>query len=500
MRIIVKLAGWLLLGSATTANASGFFGADQEWLRADVQYLVDAGVLHLGVSTWPMAIDEIHAAVASVGDRALEPSEAAALGRLEHTLDTYDTPDDDEVTASVSVHPTRFRQNESIPREDASIGLVMGRDFGRFTAHLSASLNSRPAQQAIPPVDRQMFHPDGSYLSLATGNWIWSAGYIPRSWGPSQNDSLILSTNARPMPAVSLDRLSAMPPSWKLFHWVGPWRFNIFLGRMDGERADIQKPLFAGVRFSFKPLHGLELGLTRTSQVCGKGRRCNFHTLKDWLLGNTNTNTSANITSANDPGNDMAGFDLRWNMRVFHQPIALYAQMIGEDQQGGIPFKYLGEGGLETSFDFHSGAVLRANVEYANTKCSFSTSKPIDRCAYRHYLFNQDGYRYRGFIVGSDWEGDAQVTSVKLDWVQPGGQTLRLRARHGQLHRNAITDPFNVAAPTRRDLDGADFEWLFDTGEWGAFRTGLGVDKLRDPAAGHTTQVGRWYLQWSHRI
>jgi len=500
LRIAIWLAAALLLGTATECRSSGFFGADQDAVRADVEYLVDAGVLRLSVSTWPMAIDEIHAAVAAVDDSALEPAPLAALNRLKHVLDTYDTPDDDEIRAAISVHPTRFRQNEPIPRDDASIGFVTGRDHGRFTSHLSFSIDSRPRATTVP-VDRQLFRPDGSYLSVITGNWIWSAGYLPRSWGPSQNDSLVLSTNARPMPALSFDRLSALAPSWRLLHWIGPWRFNIFIGGgTDSQRNDVQNPLFAGVRFTFKPLRELELGLTRTSQVCGRGRQCNLHTLKNWLVGNTNTGTSADITADTDPGNDMAGFDARWSKTLYRVPVAVYAQMIGEDQQGGVPFKYLGEGGVNAAFNWRSGSVLRVNVEYANTKCSFSTSKPIDFCAYHHYIFNKDGYRYRGYTIGSSWEGDAEVTSVKLDWVRPDGDAWTLRLRHGQLHRNDSLDPYNVAAPTRRDLDGADLEWRFDAGDWGAFRTGVGLDRLRDPSAAKTTQIGRGYLMWSHRF
>ena len=500
MRIATWLAAALLMILSSECRASGFFQADQDALRADVEYLVDSEVLRLPVSTWPMPIDEIHQAVAAVDDSSLEPAPLAALNRLKRVLDSYDTPDDDEVRVAVSVHPTRFRQNEPVPRDDFSVGFISGRDHGRFTSHLALSIDSRPPTSEVP-VDRQVFRPDGSYLSMTTGNWIWSAGLLARSWGPSQNDSLILSTNARPMAAIGLDRLSALAPSWRLLHWIGPWRFNIFLGgHNDSQRNDVQNPLFAGVRFTFKPLRELELGLTRTSQVCGHGRQCNFHTFKNWLLGNTNTGTSADITAASDPGNDMAGFDARWSSTLHRVPVALYAQMIGEDQQGGVPFKYLGEAGVDAAFNRRSGSVLRVNVEYANTKCSFSTSKPIDFCAYHHYIFDKDGYRYRGYTIGSTWEGDAEVTSFKLDWVRPRGDTWTLRARHGQLHRNDFVDPYNVAAPTRRKLDGMDLEWRFDAGEWGAFRAGVGLDRLRDPAAGKTTDVGRGYLMWNHRI
>ncbi len=492
------LAGLLLL-MADVSCASGFFGAEQDAVRADLEYLVNERVLQLPLSTWPMPIDEIHDAVAAVDPQTLSAAPQAAVERLRRLLDVYDTPEDDEVRAGIAVHPTRFRQNEPLPREDAGIGVNAGRDHGRLTAHLSLSLNSRPPASGIP-VDRQMVRLDGSYLSLTTGNWIWSVGALARSWGPSQNDSLILSTNARPIMSVGLDRLSARPPEWRFMRWLGPWRFSIFLGRMDSERTDIQSPLFGGARFTFKPTKKLEIGLSRTSQFCGRGRPCNFTTFKNLLLGNTNTGTSANITTANDPGNDMAGFDVRLSSPIGHLPYAIYAQMIGEDQQGGVPFKYLGEAGVDVWHNFASGDRLQFNVEYANTACSFTRSPPIYDCAYRHYLFNKDGYRYRGRIVGSTWEADAEVVTAHVKWTRRSGDEWRLQARHGTLNRGAITDVFNADAPLKRKLDGIDLEYRVDAGEWGNFRSGVGMDRLSDPAAGKTTRTGRWFLQWSHKI
>ncbi|MBS0614153.1 MAG: hypothetical protein JSS24_13345 [Proteobacteria bacterium] len=501
MRIATWLTGALLLSLATECRSSGFFDATQDALRADIEYLINAEVLRLPlVSTWPMPIDEIHDAVAAVDDSALEPAMRAALDRIKQVLDTYDTPDGDEVRAAVSVHPTRFRLNQPIPRDDASAGFLIGRDHGRFTSHLSLSIDSPPARAAVP-VDRQLIRPDGSYVSMITGNWIWSAGMLPRSWGPSQDDSVTLSANARPMIAIGLDRMSALAPRGRLLHWIGPWRFNAFFGgKNDNQRDDVKSPLWIGLRFTFKPFRELELGLTRTAQVCGHGRQCNLHTLKNWVFGNTNTGTSADISTATDPGNDEAGFDARWSSNLHGVPFNLYAQMIGEDQQGGVPFKYMGEGGVNLAFNLRSGSLLRVNVEYANTMCSFSTSKPIPYCAYHHYIYDKDGWRYRGYTVGSSWEGDAEVTSATLAWVRPTGNTWTVRARHGQLHRNDYFDPYNIAAPTRRGLDGADIEWRFDAGYWGAFRSGLGLDRFHDPATNKNTEIGRWYLMWSHRI
>ena len=45
---------------------------------------------------------------------------------------------------------------------------------------------------------------DGSYISARLGNWSTTFGQVDRWWGPGWDGSLILSTNARPIPAISL--------------------------------------------------------------------------------------------------------------------------------------------------------------------------------------------------------------------------------------------------------------------------------------------------------
>ncbi len=489
-----------LIACAASARAAGFFGADQDVVRADVEYLTDAGVLRLPVSTWPLPIDELHRAVAAASEREWPASLNASLRRLEVTLDRYDTPDDDAVIAEGSVHPTPFRFNEPLPRENGELGLELGRDHGRFTFHIAAFAATQPDRRDIP-VDRNIARLDGTYGSLQLGNWLFAAGYMPRSWGPSRIDSLILSTNARPVPALSLDRVFSTAPSWRWLRWIGEWRVSAFVGQEENDRDDVKRPLLGGARIVVQPFRTLELGVSRTAQFCGRGRRCNVTTLKDLVLGHTNTNTSAGITPETDPGNDLAGFDVRWHSTVAGLPYAIYAQMIGEDQQGGVPFKYLGEFGLNIAKGFANGSLLNANLEYDNTACSFTRPDPIYYCAYHHYIFNRDGYRYRGNVIGSMWQGDAEVWSLALRWVPSQHTEWRAHLRHGRLNRsNEFVDVYNIPAPTRRDLDGGDVEFLAAVSRSDDIRVGAGLDRFKDPTVHTSTTTPRLYLTWRHRL
>ena len=80
---------------------------------------------------------------------------------------------------------------------------------------------------------------DGSYIAARLGNWSASFGQVDRWWGPAWDGSLILSTNARPIPAISIDRRVPEPFETKWLSWLGPWSFPFFYWQMEnGENID----------------------------------------------------------------------------------------------------------------------------------------------------------------------------------------------------------------------------------------------------------------------
>ena len=66
---------------------------------------------------------------------------------------------------------------------------------------------------------------DGSYIAARLGNWSASFGQVERWWGPGWDGSLILSTNARPISAISIERRVPEPFETKWLSWIGPWSF-----------------------------------------------------------------------------------------------------------------------------------------------------------------------------------------------------------------------------------------------------------------------------------
>ena len=76
-----------------------------------------------------------------------------------------------------------------------------------------------------------------------------SAGYMERWWGPGWDGSLILSTNARPIPSVTLERNYTDPFKTKWLSWIGPWRASIAMGEAEvARRAGARRALLRGAR------------------------------------------------------------------------------------------------------------------------------------------------------------------------------------------------------------------------------------------------------------
>ena len=126
---------------------------------------------------------------------------------------------------------------------------------------------------------------DGSYLAARLGNWSATLGKVDRWWGPGWDGSLILSSNARPIPTISIERRMPEPFESKWLSWLGPWSFQSFVGRLEEERH-VPNPLLWGMRGDLSPtiLDGLELGFFRVIQLGGQGRPQGLSTFVDAFL------------------------------------------------------------------------------------------------------------------------------------------------------------------------------------------------------------------------
>jgi hypothetical protein len=303
------------------------------------------------------------------------------------------------------------------------------------------------------------------------GNFMLSAGYMERWWGPGWDSSLILSTNARPIPSVTLERNYTDPFKSKWLSWMGPWRASIAMGRAEASDVPVPDVRFFAARVNFKPRAWLEFGLTRTAQWCGGERKCDWDTFADMVLGNDNQGSST--TPEEEPGNQMAGYDMRLRSPWRALPLVFYTQWIGEDEAGGLPSKFMGQFGLET---WGSGRLgdWRLRAEYTDTTCNFSRQSPEFGCAYRHPIYPQ-GYAYRGRVIGDSMDNDSRRYTLAGTFTLASGDFVGLTLRRMNINRDGGGHSISEAP---LDVDNVELRYSRVMGA-GNVSVGLGYE---DPA------------------
>jgi hypothetical protein len=190
---------------------------------------------------------------------------------------------------------------------------------------------------------------------------------------------------------------------------------------------------FFAARVNFKPRPWLEFGLTRTAQWCGGDRNCDWSTFVDMVLGNDNQ-VGDGGAAADQPGNQMAGYDMRLRSPWRALPIAFYTQWIGEDEAGGLPSKFIGQFGLEAWGSSRMGG-WRVRAEFNDTACNFSRQTPEFGCAYRNTIYPQ-GYAFRGRIIGSSMDNDSRMYTLAGILNRPNGDVISLTVRRVDLNRD----------------------------------------------------------------
>jgi len=477
----------LLALAASSAIAGPTIPAGDMALRHDIQHLADAGVIKGPTTTWPLAWAPILEDINSADETELSESVANALARVRDRArwETRTYQPTFNAKLAVAEEPTSIRSFQDTPRGDidASVGISWTADW------FSIDLN---VQGVDSDQDSQDLRADDTMIGVVFGNWSAAASTQQRWWGPGWDGSLILGNNARPFPSVTFDRVFTDAFETKWLSWLGPWDLNVMFGLLEHERA-VPDAQFWGARFNFRPLPSLEIGLSRSAQWCGKDRPCDLDTFVDLLLGNDNVG-DAGIDEDNEPGNQLAGIDVRWSPSFIDAPVSFYTQFIGEDEAGGFPSRFLGQFGAEWSGYLADRWSTKAFVEYSDTTCQFYESSKRFNCAYNHGIY-QTGYRYRDRAIGHGGDGDTRLVSVGTVLVDSEGMLWRGLLRVGELNRGGSPDSVHTLTATPQDILSIDLahsrSFFFGTLEIGA-----GYEELDDAASGETFSDGRFYLQW----
>jgi len=407
-----KIGVWLrrclapLLLLVTHLSAGPWIEVGDVWLRADIEYLSDRGIIKAPITTWPLMWSGIKRDL----DRGLSDElfgilnqrDQDALLRLKRAF-RKSTKRSISVALKLSSEVEVLRGFADTPREDNELAFSNS-TMGDFWAYqLNVQYVNEPYVAEGQKQDTARY--DGSYVTAVFGNYSLSYGYIEKWWGPGWDSSLILSNNARPSPGLMVQRNYSEPFKNKWLGWIGPWTFNAFANVLDDERH-VSDAMLLGMSVSFKPLDSLEIGLRRTAQWGGDGRPESLSSLVDLFLGRDNCGDSGiddcGISNSNEPGNQLAAIDVRWRLPT-EKNMSLYFQLMGEDEAGYFPGKKTYLFGFTS--DFMAGKIpVKYYVEYSDTSTSFGS---LYNVTYNHSIY-QTGYRYQGRSIGSTYDNDTE--------------------------------------------------------------------------------------------
>ncbi|MGI9234482.1 MAG: capsule assembly Wzi family protein [Woeseiaceae bacterium] len=477
----------LLLLATSNAFAGAYMAAGDMVLRHDIQTLSDRGIIKGPTSTWPLAWGPVLSDINDADVTQLPPMVADALARIRDRAN-WETRTG-ELTFDTKVggadNATRIRSFQDTPRGKIEVSAGANWLDERFSVDLNV-------QGVDSDQDDDEFRVDDSVIGVAIGNWSFAASTQQRWWGPSWDGSLILGNNARSFPSLVIDRVFTDGFKTKWLSWLGPWDLNVMFGQLEKERV-VPDAQFFGMRFNFRPIPSLEIGLSRSAQWCGDGRPCDASTFVDIFFGRDNLGDEG-INFENEPSNQLAGLDFRWSPSFAKVPLTFYGQFIGEDEAGGFPSRWMGQAGTEFTGYLRDKWSYRAFLEVAATTCEFYKGSEGFNCAYNHNIY-ETGYRYRSRAIGHGADNDARLVSA--GWIMVDENDVRWQAllRFGDLNRGGAPDSRHTLTPTPQELISIDISHsrVFS---FGVIDVGAGFEQIDDEATGVSSSDGRLYLQW----
>jgi hypothetical protein len=427
----------LPLGVCSLLNAEPWVDTSNIFLRSNIQLLADNGLIKTPVTTFPLMWHDIARDMKTIEFSRLTDSQQNAYSYVNHQLRLAKN-NQKVVKVNVASKDKRFTGYGDSFRDNNSVTLSSSFMTDSFATNITTSFTNSPT-------DHDNVRLDGSYVAAFLGNWVFSAGKQDRWWGPAWDTSLSLTNNARPMPTLAISRKSAISLDIPYTDHSIPWTVTSFMGMMDDDRV-INSALLWGFRLNFKPAKNWEVGISRLAQWSGDDRPSDLNTFWRVLKGEDNCGgngpTIEECLNGEEPGNQLAGYDIRWSSSIFQQPLSVYFSMFAEDgdRKGGLSI--FGEEryqlGLDTQLNFLNNnwrVYFEATDTYA--LCSDGVNgdgtSTIGDCYYEHSTY-KTGMRYKGRSIGSSYENDA--STIVLGMIAQGSSETNYEFKFRWLQLN----------------------------------------------------------------
>lgn len=432
-----------LLGVTTQYSAADpWVPTGDERTRHHLLVLADSGKLNLPLTTWPVMWSGIKQGLDHIKVEELNNAELWSYRFLRHHIERAMRTSDLKIELRAHGAATSVLNNFSDDRREGSeIAASMGISGENFALKVTQSYIN-------DPVTGDLYRFDGSYAAYTWNNWVLGAGKLDRWWGPGWQGSMILGNNARPAQSLFIHRKDTSARLFDKFGWLGSWDVNVFVGQLNDERY-IKDPKLAGARFTFKPFHVLEFGLSATEISRGD-------TLSKLnASGETDTDVPGGDEEIDidGPSSRIYGFDWRLGKSINNIQLALYQQQVTKNLAEGEENQDASLLGAEVGLTLW-GVSSRLSLEQQDTQNGLGSI--FDDNYYKN------GYRFDGRTIATSIDSGSNALTVQGDHFFNTGQQFSWRLGKAELNKHSIdleAPAGPVYGPDAIDLDYASITY-----------------------------------------
>ncbi|KDC49487.1 capsule assembly Wzi family protein [Pseudoalteromonas fuliginea] len=229
-------------------------------------------------------------------------------------------------------------ESKSIPNQrgqkvDTYLKLEAG-GFANFGNHFGVSVAGIANEDNLLPTQSFVYF-GNEYAQV-------DIGYREHWYSPFNDSAMILSTNAKILPSISISNVKPITDfdiRYDLFYMKMKTDPAINSGKDLGKKVP-GKPNLAAAHLSFSPFSGLTLGVNRLLQFGGGDRSVSLKGFTEaFFLPGGNDNVNAEEIQKYGPnyevGDQLASLSFDYKAAWFDMPFSFYGDIGAEDTQGG---------------------------------------------------------------------------------------------------------------------------------------------------------------------
>ena len=264
--------------------------------------------------------------------------------------------------------------------------------------NLEYSKRSLSSQLSLNFDDHDKLSFDNSYVNYEKGIANLSIGKVDRIWSFSEKSSLILSSNSRPLEALSLKLENRFNTNW--LPPSANWSVELINGSTKNSYNG-KNSMLSGSRVVISPHENLNFEILQTAQWGDQNYKLYSTDIEAFFLDtNVGKNTSVN---------KLAGFGLSYSVPLNKNTYRFYSQAMGEDEAGSLPSCYSWMVGLELkASEIKFPTTL--TIEAVDTRVKRSTH---GNCG-PNTMYNNNTYDYINYETVLGVPIDTESTSLEL--------------------------------------------------------------------------------------